>query len=1682
MGSSMHRSRRNGRAGVRGWLVPVLCLLGAAGVVAPAPGWAQTPPEYLSVESFEVAQGECYLIDVGTPYITLDIQYSFNGGPTETVYGWPSIGPDGTATICTSSSTAPGEYAYSAARNTWGGDWVYGGDSVWVTAFEITASPGSQSVEQGGSVDYTVSVNPLYGFYSDVSLRVGSILPSGVTASFSSTSLTLPYTAASTLTLTASAGASLGTVTVYITGSGGVSRNAAVTLTVTRPVPPPPPPDFTIGATPASRTVVAGGSTIYEVSVTALHGFNGAVSLSATGWPSAETSFSSTPLTSPYTASSTLTLNVPAGTPAGTRTVTVTGTSGNLSDSDTVTLTVVPPPDFTIGATPASRTVVAGGSTIYEVSVTALHGFNGAVSLSATGWPSAETSFSSTPLTSPYTASSTLTLNVPAGTPAGTRTVTVTGTSGNLSDSDTVTLTVVPPPDFTIGATPASRTVVAGGSTTYEVSVTALHGFNGAVSLSATGWPSAETSFDSTPLTSPYTASSTLTLNVPAGTTPGTSTVTVTGTSGNLSDTDTVTLTVEDFTLEATPESQTVQPGQSATYTVSVGSLNGFNEGVTLGASGWPAGQTSFDTRSLSGPYPATATLTLNVPTGTAAGTTTVRVTGSGSGLSHYDDVTLTVVPPEPPLTITAAPASRTVVAGGSTTYTVSVNPPNGFNAAVSLSASGWPSSETSFSSTSLTSPYIASSTLTLNVPAGTAPGTSTVTVTATSGNLSGSDTVTLTVVPPDPDFTITATPTSRTVMPGERATYTVTVRALNRFNGVVALEASGWPSNATSFDTKSVSGPYPATATLTLTAGTSLGTTTVTVTGESGPLSHEDTVRLTVDRDDPMDPDFTITAAPASRTVVAGGSTTYTVLVNPLNGFNAAVSLSASGWPSSERSFNSTSLASPYTASSTLTLTVPAGTTPGTSTVTVTGTSGNLSDSDTVTLTVPPPDPDFTVTVSPVNGFVERTGSVDYAVSVDPVSGFDQDVLLRWSSVLPDDVTAAFDSTTLRSPYTTSSMLTLTTDGARVGTTTLRVTGTGGGLSRTATVLVRVLPPQPTGFSASRGAIDQGGCYTVDLGTPNITVDVDYTLDGVAQTIIERWLTVGADGTGEACSTINIGTGTYRVVRVRNTLRADWVAVDATVIVNAAPKFRVAVSPRRGYVQQTGSVTYDVSVSAENGFDQNVELAVSGLPPNVSAAAVTLSAPYPATATLTLTTNGASLGTSAVTVTGAGGGLSHADTVELTVGPRPTFTVAVNPSRGYVDPTGSVDYTVSVVPEGGFDQNVTLSVSSTLPPGVTAEFDPASLTSPYMPSSTLTLTADDAGVGTTAVRVTGEAGGTAWTQTVLLTVLPPQPARFSASLPTIHQGGCYTVDLGTPDITVDVDYTLDGVPQTIIERWLTVGADGTGEACSTRALAIGTYRVVAVRNTLRADWVAVDATVTVTPTPDFTVTVNPRAASVGATGSVTYDVSVSAENDFDQNVELSVSTALPPGVTASFNPALLTSPYPSSSILTLTAAGAVAGTYSVTMTGTGGGFSRIDTVDLTVTADPMAPDFTITAAPVSQTVTSGDGTVEVSYTVTVRALNAFNGVVALSASAPSLTGVTAGLNTMSLAGPYPSTATLTLTVPVGTAAGTTTVTVTGTSGTLSHAAPVRLTVATGPPLQREYIYLGGRVIAVESP
>jgi hypothetical protein len=96
--------------------------------------------------------------------------------------------------------------------------------------------------------------------------------------------------------------------------------------------------------------------------------------------------------------------------------------------------------------------------------------------------------------------------------------------------------------------------------------------------------------------------------------------------------------------------------------------------------------------------------------------------------------------------------------------------------------------------------------------------------------------------------------------------------------------------------------------------------------------------------------PDFSLSASPSSVSVAPGGQGTSTITVNPIDGFNSSVTLSASGMPSGVTAgFNP----NPTSTTSLLTLTVPAGTPTGTSTVTITGVSGSLTHQTSLQLTI---------------------------------------------------------------------------------------------------------------------------------------------------------------------------------------------------------------------------------------------------------------------------------------------------------------------------------------------------------------------------------------------------------------------------------------------------------------------------------------------------------------------------------------------------------------------------------------------------------------------------------------------------------------------------------------------------------------------------------------------------------
>src|SRR5205807_159958 len=170
--------------------------------------------------------------------------------------------------------------------------------------------------------------------------------------------------------------------------------------------------------------------------------------------------------------------------------LTITGVGGTLTRTTLVTLAVnpAPVPDFSLSATPASQTVVQGTGTTYAVSITPSGGFTAAVTFTASGMPGGATaSFSP----NPATASSTMTVGTGAATPPGSYALTITGVSGTLTRTTSVTLAAnhTSAPSLHDALPISSQTVVQGAGTTYAVSITPSGGFTAAVTFSVSGLP-----------------------------------------------------------------------------------------------------------------------------------------------------------------------------------------------------------------------------------------------------------------------------------------------------------------------------------------------------------------------------------------------------------------------------------------------------------------------------------------------------------------------------------------------------------------------------------------------------------------------------------------------------------------------------------------------------------------------------------------------------------------------------------------------------------------------------------------------------------------------------------------------------------------------------------------------------------------------------------------------------------------------------------------------------------------------------------------------------------------------------------------------------------------------------------------------------------------------------------------
>ena len=199
--------------------------------------------------------------------------------------------------------------------------------------FSVSASPSPMGVPKGSSGSSTITVSGSNGFMGSVS--VSASVPSGLTASFSASSVMLnPGVASNSTVLTVSAGSStpLGAYTVTVMGtSGSLSHSISIVVNVVG--------DFSISAPKLSYTMNTRSQVSETVSLSILNSFTGTVSLSAVltscpstcqGGPGSGVSPSVLDTSGGY---GTSTLTITSGLGTGTYTITVSGTcsSGDCS-------------------------------------------------------------------------------------------------------------------------------------------------------------------------------------------------------------------------------------------------------------------------------------------------------------------------------------------------------------------------------------------------------------------------------------------------------------------------------------------------------------------------------------------------------------------------------------------------------------------------------------------------------------------------------------------------------------------------------------------------------------------------------------------------------------------------------------------------------------------------------------------------------------------------------------------------------------------------------------------------------------------------------------------------------------------------------------------------------------------------------------------------------------------------------------------------------------------------------------------------------------------------------------------------------------------------------------------------------------------------------------------------------
>jgi len=1286
--------------------------------------------------------------------------------------------------------------------------------------------------------------------------------------------------------------------------------------------------------------------------------------------------------------------------------------------------------------------------------------------------------------------------------------------------------------DFGFDAiTQGSPLVHLGQSASYTLNLTSFTGFAGSVNLSATitnsslaHLPALGLGSTSVMIPSSGSVTTTLTFSTDASTTLGLYLFSAHA-SGSLSHDALFAVSVQPptFALLSSPTNMTIARGSTAASKITAKALGLFSGTISLSASpSSPSITASLNPTTVhlsSTAASVNSTLSLSVGTYAVPGDYSVYVTGTSGQSQQSAFIPVNIMGPQFRMSVNAS--SLTLDPGRSAAVAVTLTSVSGFSGTVVLADSSYGPAAISLSQTSivLSSGGTGSAILTISVAPSASPGSSiSVSVTGISGLLDQTQSVFVSVPNSGFGFSMSASPSSLTIEPGQNGNFTIALASNGGFSGHIALATQfyGSPLGYVFSSTNvTVTRGGTATSTLKVSAPATIpqGSSNINVYANSGNLSQQAFLSVNIGTPPVLTPDFDISAFPPTLLLAPGTSGDSTITLDGLNGFSGNLALSASlrGGPpgvcpgatcptvSLER--NVLKLSSGASNSTTVSVTVPTSTPhPSFYTVVVTATNGSLSRDTSVTVGACP-CPSLQASFNTNFVTIIQGTSIAATLILSSFQGFSGTISLHQSltvfgqncqdSSCPS-ISLSPMSAFLSANGTATSTLTIDTNSTTTIGRSYSVQVVADSTSQTAYAYlsVNVVSPTAPDFTVSSAPLPliitpgNSAPMSILLSSLNgfsgkVTLS---SLPGGAIAISPNFLnlTVASGGSAGSILTIsvqaNVPSG-FNFVYLTGTSGILTHALYLPVIV-AAPDFSTVASLTSLTVQAGGkSNSTIITIPSLDGLQGSVSLdsivqpCFSGICPTVSfnPPGVSLSPGGWTSSNISVSApTGTPPGSYFITVNVASGLLSHAVYLSVLVtGPTtffPDFGVFASPSALTIAQGGSEDSTIAVNSLNGFSGTVTLSPAT--PPGITAVLASGSLSLTPGGTSSATLSvsvASTTATGFYSLTVTGTNGTVSHPVDISVRVVGPDfEISANPGFLNVPQGGSgiSVITLGSlAGFAGTVTLSASGdLATSFSPSTVFVSAGGSASSNFTINAFAPTPGVHYLTVTAFAGIVSHSITITVDLTgPDFNIFAIPSRLTVAEGASALSTITLTGLDGFSSPILL--TTFSPYGLQSSVNPADVTL----SKTMNLVTAGLnvtvpatlVPGSfYYVTVTGTNGILAHSVNVPVIVTG----PDFTISADPTFLTIEQGKNATS---TISLSSLDGFQGTVELSAN--SFGALSMSLNsTVTLSSGGTGTATLRVFTTTSTPLGGYTFFVTGTSGILSHYTDVFVTVA-GP-------------------